>query len=355
MNATIIEDVLGVGGVSQPINMTHTSPDHPAYGLQMPQPLKPTNNYHANYSNTSTTIPSWDVHASSGVSTGQPTNIIRDRVPSSQAYQQAYAGNVQQQGSNPNANLLKQNTGLNTDYAASSNTLPMFNSFSGNNILTGAAQSSAIRGKVTSPHVYNWDMTASQEPEKPKDYGMYSGMKTSHLQQQEANAWQSLSLDPKQAIREAIATLYANATMLKTHQFGNFSVYKCPVDNLTGGNYKFIVAIVPNHQYVQLGAYHSLRSLPWVSFQTRVTDNPNAELGPNRPNPITYQIPNTTSNPLFDKINMILEQPDRFVYVAETLPCKVELLRNKEHSTAAPKSTIISALESFRSIIVLHE
>jgi len=242
---------------------------------------------------------------------------------------------------------LKQSASLQTSYMAPPSTLQSFEHSGNNNIATSAQQSSAIRGRVMSPHVYQWDVAPDQQAKT--DFQTMSGMNVSQASYNQLNT----TWNPVQALRDAISSVYQNVNMLKTHQYGIYSVYKAPVENMTAGNYKYIVAIVPNHEYVQLGGYHSLRGLPWISFQTRNTDNPAAELGNSRPQPTQYSLPRDNKSPLFDKINLVLEQPQMFVYMAENMPCKVELLKQKQGEFAAQKSTIISALEAFNTVITI--
>lgn len=243
---------------------------------------------------------------------------------------------------------LKQTQGLNRSAVASSNTFSTFKDSSFDNVLAGAAQSSAVRGRVNSPHIYQYDSVPVEQ--QKKDFREFSGMSMKFMKDTPATP---TSMDPHQNIRDSIAGMYKGAMMLKTHEYGAYSVYKCPVENLTGGDYKYIVAIVPNHQYVQLGGSHTLASLPWASFQTRSTNNPVAELGHNRPSPLNYTIPQNMKNPLYDKIKLVMEEPTKFVYLADNTPVKVELLRSKEHSMAAQSATIVSALDAFRTIVTL--
>ena len=215
-----------------------------------------------------------------------------------------------------------------------------------NHIGSSAYQSSAIRGRVMSPHVYQWD--AAPELQRQTDYRQESGMMASATPQHF-----SQSLDVRANLREAIAKVYNSAPMLKTKQVGAYSVYNCPVENMTNGPFKYLVAVVPNHEYVPLGSFFSLASLPWVSFQTRNTEYPAQIFGSTRPNTVKYHPPSDRNNPLYDKIKQILEEKHRFVYVADSLPIKVELLKARESETAAQTSTIMSALEAFNTVITM--
>ena len=284
-NFEVIEDVIGLNSgmpVQQP-SQTHHQQQHPGYGMQLPQPLKHTQQ-------------------------------------------------------------------LSTSYVAPSNTMQTFNRYHVEDTPAngGAIQSSAIRGRISSPHVYQWDAAPIQN--KPIDYRTMSGMMQGSNQ-----GYQSNTMDPKQTLREAISSVYSNANMLKVAQQGVWSIYKCPVENMTSGSYKYIVAIVPNHEFVQLGANYSLRSLPWISFQTRSTENPAAEFGPVRPAAVNYYIPRDNKHPIFDVIKQVGETKQAFVFVADSLPAKVELLKLKDTDTAAAKSNLMSSLEAFKTVITLTD
>jgi hypothetical protein len=288
----------------------------------------------------------------------QPFQVIEDIVGNSGIPQQSFQNPSYNQQGNPAYGLqmpqpLKSAQSLNTSYMAPQNTMNSFDHFGGsNNIHSSAYQSSAIRGRVASPHIYQWDAGQLQTnvEQQKKQLAVQSGMK---LGDKRPPPVDHFSFDPKQSIRNAVADVY-KAHMLKTHQMGGWSIYKCPVENLVGGNFKFIVAIVPQHEYVPLGSYFSLRSLPWVSFQTRNTENPAAEFGQQRPAAVHYTVPTDSSNPLYDKIHHVVEQKDKHLYAATTFPVKVEVLKQKQGDMAANSSTLMSALESFRCVLTLN-
>lgn len=294
MQSQVIEDIFANAAPPQPAQFVPPTaqPQHPSFGLQLPQPLKQSGSF---------------VHSAQA-----PINTI---------------------------------TGFGNQAQFS------------DNVQSSAFQSSAIRGRVTSPHVYQWDATPSQD--RSTDFGVHSGMKPAALaaaygQQPSLHQAFPTTTDPHQILRDAIAGLYKNAMLLKTHQYGNFSVYKCPVENMTSGNYKYIVAIVPNHDFVALGTYYSLQSLPWVSFQTRQTDNPAAEFGNNRPQPLRYGIPSNAKSALYDRIKKVYEDKQQFVYLADTMPCKVELLKLREGDFAGESSTLLAALEAYKTIVTME-
>ena len=265
----------------------HVSNMHPAYGLQQPQPLKLSNN----------------------------NNQINN-------------------------------------YEAPKNTFQSFNTSAHfvDNIRSSAVQSGAIRGRVASPHVYQYDLQPVEQESK-KDFSIDAGMKINTPSYNSAP--NMITMDPFSMIRQAVADVYQGAMMMKTHAFNNFSVFKCPVENMTSGNFKYIVAIVPNYEFVPLGTSFSLQSLPWISFQTRSTDNPNKEFGEHRPPSIVYKIPYERRHSIYDRINLRSETDQSFVYVADTLPCQIQVLKLKPGDTSAQSATIMTALEGFKTIITL--
>ena len=49
----------------------------------------------------------------------------------------------------------------------------------------------------------------------------------------------------------------------------------------------------------------------------------------------------------------MLEDKQRFIYMASSLPVKVELLKQKDTELAAQKGNIMSALEAFKTVITI--
>ncbi len=238
---------------------------------------------------------------------------------------------------------LKSSSPLNIAYTTTNNTMVGFNHYgTNNNAKSLGFQTNAIRGKIASQNMYNWDAPADQ-PYNPN----------SNTNKQPEIKQISFSGDPQTLLRQHISHLYQNPIMIKTHTMGPYSIYKCPVEGLTGGSFKYIVAIVLNHDHIPLGGQHTLQSLDWINFQTRQTESPATEFGPNRPQPHHYAIPSDSKSPLFGHINKILDEQTKFIYSSETLPIKVELLKQKEDDFASDKPSLLSALEAFRTVITI--
>jgi hypothetical protein len=238
---------------------------------------------------------------------------------------------------------LKTSMHINVPATASTNTLTNFNYYTGNDSANSMAfQTNAIRGKIASPHVYNWNAAIPQQPTIPTP-------------QQQPTLQQSFTTDPKQLLRNAISDVYRNCIMVKTHIVAGYSVFKCPVEGMTAGIFKYIVAVVPSYDHVPLGGQHHLGSLPWISFQTRQTDTPALEFGEVRPQATIYSVPYDNKSPVFEIINMMLEEPTKFIYLGQHLPIKVELLKKKEGDVAASKASLMSALEAFRTVVTFTQ
>lgn len=248
---------------------------------------------------------------------------------------------------------------------ASTNTHTQFNHHvGGDSIGSSAFQSNAIRGKVTNPVVYHWNANPNPNPanvlnqtlqptpsqwiqQAPAEgYSMYPSQPFSQASQQFSTMY-----DSKQMLRDAIIEIYRNTNCMKTHIFGIYSVFKAPVEGLTGGVFKYIVAIVPGMDHIQLGQSVPLNQLQWISFQTRQTENPAAEFGEIRPKPTQYSCPMDSKHFIYSKINMVLNDSNKFVYLAENLPFKIELLKLKDSDVAAEKATLMGALDAFKTVI----
>jgi len=242
---------------------------------------------------------------------------------------------------------LKQSMHISVPVQSSSNTVNGFDHYNGSNYAQSLGfQKNAIRGKVTSPAAYDWNAALTQQQQQVQQ----------QVQQQQSNTSSNFQFisDPKTLLRQAICDIYRNPTMIKTGVAGNLSIYKAPVEGLTGG-YKYIVAIVPYHDHVPIGGQATLIGLAWISFQTRQTDQPALEFGQHRPKPTPYSIPNDEKSPVFDIINMVLDDQTKFIYMAETLPVKVELIKLKASDVASQKARLLSALEAFKTVITFTQ
>lgn len=159
--------------------------------------------------------------------------------------------------------------------------------------------------------------------------------------------------DPKAEVRKAFADIYNGVIMTKTNQwekepYGTYGIYKARLNSYTSSDNNIIIAIVEDDVNT-LGTNKLIDSLPWVSFQTREMTNSKKDLnGFNLPFQ-NYMIKNDCS--LHDKIRLTSETPTKYIYRAENLPLKVELLKLREDSQFSSEGTIWSALEVFSTLV----
>jgi hypothetical protein len=289
-------------------------------------------------------------HANNAFNMG---SFIEDPFQAMQAMPQSHPSQVQQpETANYAQGLqmpqpLKQSTHITVPVQSSSNTVSGFDYYNGSNYAQSLGfQKNAIRGKIASTSAYDWNAALQSSS---------NGQGGNQQQMQPVVPSFQFMSDPKQMLRQAICDIYRNPNMLKTNVSGPYSVFKAPVEGLTGGSYKYIVAVVPYQDHIPVGGQASLVGLPWVSFQTRQTDQPALEFGEVRPKPTPYSIPSDQKSPVFDIINMVLDDQTKFIYMAETLPIKVELIKLRASDVAAQKAMLMSAMEAFKTVITFTQ
>ena len=156
-----------------------------------------------------------------------------------------------------------------------------------------------------------------------------------------------------QEVRDAIAELFAEFIMTKTHQHQSFGIYKASVDSLSGNNQKYIAAIVPNDTKVPVGASVYLKGLPWISFQTRSTDQALQEFAGFSLKPQMYSSMIKKGSPLYDKIKIAGEFETKHVYVPDHLPLTVEMILKQPDQTFASEAFLVSAINQFQTNVIL--
>jgi hypothetical protein len=156
------------------------------------------------------------------------------------------------------------------------------------------------------------------------------------------------------SVRNAISDLYDGFIMTKTHDVQGYGIYKAVVDSMSGNDsIKYVVAIVPSDSDVYIGSQIYLSTLPWVSFQTRVTTKPKHEFSGFTLHPQKYSIKRDSI--LMDKIKIASEQDTKHIYIPDHLPLRIEILIQKEGESFAQEGIVVSALELFQTVLVLEE
>jgi len=164
----------------------------------------------------------------------------------------------------------------------------------------------------------------------------------------------AMSSSPEK-IREAVAELFEGFIMTKTHQHQALGIYKAAVDSMSGHDQKFLVAIVANDMRVPIGSSVYLKGLPWISFQTRSTDNASLEFAGLRMKAQPYKAMIRKGNILYDKIKIGAELPDKHIYIPDHLPIHVEILLKREDEYFAREAYVVSAINMFRTSIILEQ
>jgi hypothetical protein len=141
--------------------------------------------------------------------------------------------------------------------------------------------------------------------------------------------------------------------MTKTHQHQSFGIYKASVDSLSGNSQKYIAAIVPNDTKVPVGASVYLKGLPWISFQSRSTDQPLQEFAGFSLKPQMYSSMIAKGSPLYDKIKLAAEFETKHVYVPDHLPLNVEMILRQPDQTFATEAFLVSAINQFQTNVIL--
>jgi len=159
--------------------------------------------------------------------------------------------------------------------------------------------------------------------------------------------------DPKAEVRKAFANVYNGVVMTKTNEwvkepYGRYGVYKTRLNSFTSSDNNIIIAIVED-DVNPLGTNKLIDSLEWVSFQTREMKNSKKDLNGFNLQYQNYMIKNDSI--LHDRIKMVNETPVKYIYRAENLPLKVEILKLREDSEFSSEGTIWSALEVYSTIV----
>ena len=147
-----------------------------------------------------------------------------------------------------------------------------------------------------------------------------------------------------QDIYEVIATYFDNPNLTKVDNQNKFSVYTAKNTSLLSTTHRYITAIVPEDTYF-IGTPIPLKSLKWISFQTRAIPN-------NQDVALFSYIPKKVS-PYNTPIQINKKEEKYFSYITQTFPIQISLLKDKETqiNTFPDRGTLNSALETYSTII----
>jgi hypothetical protein len=154
--------------------------------------------------------------------------------------------------------------------------------------------------------------------------------------------------DPKNELVYSLITEYFNNPMLtKIKDVEGHSLYIAKIDCLLYTENRYIMVFIQSDR-TQIGTVSYLKNLKWKSFQTRtLSENHNIKPFQHTPN----------KNVKF-KSQIMLKQRDQkqTSYTCEDYPIIVTLLSKGNSSYEyASKGTLVSALETWRTIISFRE
>jgi hypothetical protein len=154
--------------------------------------------------------------------------------------------------------------------------------------------------------------------------------------------------DPtKNHVYEAFVDYFNNPTMYKIKNVKEFSMYIVKIYAMLGNAYRYLIAFVPR-DFEPLGTKKLFQDCEWVSLQTRTLED-------------QHRIPAHSYtagliHPLDQKITVQDRSMERSLYKAEKFPLDITLLNTRKNHLHQyhPTGTIISALETFQTIITFN-
>ena len=153
----------------------------------------------------------------------------------------------------------------------------------------------------------------------------------------------------KQSIRKSISDYFGNLVMTKlkktdpTENKPSYSIYYAKIGCMLCVDDRYVIAIVESDPY-PIGSQEYLSEMNWISFQTRTIEQPLSQLK-------TQQTKSVMTRQITDKIHLQEKTQDRNVYMASTLPLKIELLYTTEDDNYSNSGTIQSALDTYNCVL----
>ena len=151
--------------------------------------------------------------------------------------------------------------------------------------------------------------------------------------------------DPsKNYIYEAFIEYFGNPVLTKIKNVNNYSVYMIKIHSMIGKSYRYLILFV-DKDVNEFGTTKNMADIEWVSLQTRTLED-HHDLKSHRYQP--RHMP-----PLNQKITIKTQNENQSTYNAESFPVVITLLHTRKKNTFQyqPSGTIVSALETFQTII----
>lgn len=159
----------------------------------------------------------------------------------------------------------------------------------------------------------------------------------------------------KQKCRESICRYFGNPIMTKLRVDGIYSIYYAKSGCMLCIDDRYILCIVEN-DINPMFTNVILSNLHWVCFQTRTISDLQILVN-GKTTSITLKSqekPNYTDVIISEKIysmDVSMENRDRVVYSAESLPIRVELLFSEKDRDYSPSGTIQGAMDTFNCVL----
>lgn len=151
----------------------------------------------------------------------------------------------------------------------------------------------------------------------------------------------------KRQVYDAFIDYFKNPTMVKKKVDENgLSIYMTKLYCLLLSNKcRYIISIVKNDKF-EIGTEKQLSELLWSSFQTRELSKTECENQAHFYEAVLEGI-------LTAKINKISEDHNMSNYEVENLPITLSLLHTEKNPTYVNEGTLINALETFNTVVVM--
>jgi hypothetical protein len=155
--------------------------------------------------------------------------------------------------------------------------------------------------------------------------------------------------DPsKNSVYEAFTEYFGNPVLTKIKNVDNYSVYMTRIHAMLGNAFRYLILFV-DRDVNMFKTTKNMAELEWISLQTRTLEDRH-DLKSHAYN--ARQMP-----PLTQKIKIQTQNEQQSTYIAESFPLVVTLLHTRKNNSFQyqPMGTIVSALETFQTIINFNE
>jgi hypothetical protein len=144
---------------------------------------------------------------------------------------------------------------------------------------------------------------------------------------------------------DAFTKYFSDPVMTKIKDVERYTMYMCKTYCLLSTEYRYIIALVPKDINI-IGFKKNLNELRWLSLQTRsLNDNHNL--------PQHYYVARRGSI-LDSEIYRIKTEDKASTYKCDRFPITITLLHSKSKNDYQDKGIIITALETYQTIIVIE-